>query len=170
VKLAWQPPLPIRLELLRYDNRANPEDFNPQMEWGWRTAFDNLGLVAKIGDVDLKAQALEGRTRMGFEMDGRRWVDNRFRSAFVLLDRPFGKIGIAARTELFDTRNRGSIVGEDYNESGWSAMLCAKREWAHFTGLVELIHVDSRRDDRRDHGLAAHQAQSELQLELRIHR
>ncbi|HSQ99631.1 MAG TPA: hypothetical protein VLM36_06905, partial [Sphingomicrobium sp.] len=169
-KLAWQPPLPIRLELFRYDNRANPEDFNPQMEWGWRTAFDNLGLVAKIGDVDLKAQALEGRTRMGFEMDGRRWIDNRFRSAFVLLDRPFGKIGIAARTEVFDTRNRGSIVGEDYNESGWSAMLSAKREWAHFTGLVELIHVDSRRDDRLDHGLAAHQAQSELQLELRIHR
>ncbi len=169
-KLAWQPPLPVRLELFRYDNRADPQDFNRDMEWGWRTAFDNLGVAAKIGDLDLKMQALDGRTRMGFVMNGQRWVDNRFRSAFVLLEKPIGDIGIAIRGEAFDTRNRGSIVGDDYDEHGWSAMMAAKHEWAHLTGLVELIHVSSRRDDRVDSGLAARQRQSQLQLELRIHR
>ena len=28
-KLAWQPPLPVRLELFRYDNRADPEEVEP---------------------------------------------------------------------------------------------------------------------------------------------
>src|SRR5207253_8372987 len=39
-KLAWQPPLPIRLEIFRYDNRAFPEDVTDVgPEWGWRTRF-----------------------------------------------------------------------------------------------------------------------------------
>src|SRR3954468_6329190 len=31
-KLAWQPPVPIRIELFRYDNRANPEDVDADLE------------------------------------------------------------------------------------------------------------------------------------------
>src|SRR3982751_620335 len=82
-KLSWQPPVPVRLELFRYDNRANPEDFNVDLEWGWRTQFNNLGLAANLGPgTDLKVQAMDGRTRMGFFNGDRRWVDNRFRSAF----------------------------------------------------------------------------------------
>ena len=76
-----------------------------------------------------RLQAIEGRTRMGFAEAGRRWVDNRFRSAFALLTRPFGPFGMAARAEAFDTRNRGSDVGDEYDETGWSAMLAGKREW-----------------------------------------
>lgn len=168
-KLAWQPPAPVRLELFHYDNRTNPEEFNSDMEWGWRTEFDNLGLVAQLGDgFTLKGQALDGRTRMGFAMDGRRWVDNRFRSAFALLTRPFGRIGLAARVEAFGTRNRGSLADSDYDESGWSAMLAGKREWGQMTGLVELLHVSSRREDREDLGLAPRQDQTQLQGEVRI--
>src|SRR3954463_15848279 len=33
-KLSWQPPAPLHIELFRYDNRANPEDVNAQLEWG----------------------------------------------------------------------------------------------------------------------------------------
>jgi hypothetical protein len=66
-KLAWQPPVPVRVELFRYDNRANPQDVNSAPEWGWRTQFDNLGLVADLGaGTQLKAQAMQGRTRMGY--------------------------------------------------------------------------------------------------------
>src|SRR5438105_10555633 len=32
-KLAWQPPVPVRLELFRYDNRANPQVVNADLEW-----------------------------------------------------------------------------------------------------------------------------------------
>ena len=169
-KLAWQPPIPLRIELFRYDNRANPIAVTKDFEWGWRTAFDNLGLVADLGGgAQIKAQALDGRTRMGFAENGRRWVDNRFRSAFVLVTRPVGSFGVAARIDAFDTRNRGSDVGDEYDETGWSAMVAGKREWRNFTALVELLHVSSRREDRNDLGLAPRQRQTQLQAEVRMH-
>jgi hypothetical protein len=169
-KLAWQPPVPIRIELFRYDNRANPEDVDTNLEWGWRTWFDHVGLVADLGSgTELKAQALEGRTQMGFRDGDRRWVDNRFRSAFLMLTRAFGKLGLAARIDAFDTRNRGSDVGDEYDDRGWAAMLAAKRDWAHFSGLVELLHVSSRREDREDAALEPRQRQTQFQAELRMH-
>lgn len=170
-KLAWQPPVPVRIELFRYDNRADPQAVNSQLEWGWRTRFDHVGLVADLGSgAELKAQALQGRTRMGFKEGGKRWVDDRFRSAYVLLTRPFGSVRLSVRADAFDTRNRGSEVGDEYDDTGWSAMLAARREWPHLTGLVELLHVSSRREDRDVLGLDPRQHQTQLQAEVRIHR
>ena len=169
-KLSWQLPIPVRFELFRYDNRANPEDVNANLEWGWRTQFDHLGAVAELGpSTELKLQAIDGRTRMGFAQASRRWIDNRFRSAFAMLIQKFGSIGLAARAEAFDTHNRGSDVGSEYNETGWSAMLAAKRDWGQVTGLLELLHVSSRRDTRAQIGLSPRQNQTQLQASARIH-
>jgi hypothetical protein len=169
-KLAWQPPIPVRFELFRYDNRADPRDVNMDLEWGWRTRFNNLGIVSDLGSgTELKAQAMQGTTRMGFAMDGRRWIDNRFRSAFAMITHQFGSVGLAVRGEAFDTRNRGSDVGDEYDDTGWSAMIAAKREFGMFTGLVELLHVSSRREDREEVGLRPRQNQTQLQAEVRMH-
>jgi hypothetical protein len=169
-KLSWEPPIPLRIELLRYDNRANPEWVNPDLEWGWRTWFDEVGLVADLGSgATLKGQALEGRTRMGFAEDDRRWVDNRFRSAFLLLSKPIEAVTISARAEAFDTRNRGSEVGNEYDETGWSVMAAVKRDWEHITGLLELLHVSSERENREDAGLRPRQRQNQIQAEVRMH-
>jgi hypothetical protein len=171
-KLSWQPPIPVRFELFRYDNRASPEDVNADLEWGWRTRFDNLGAVAQLGPTtEFKLQAIDGRTRMGFIEPGesRRWVDNHFRSAFAMIVHHFGAIGVAARAEAFDTRNHGSDIDDEYDDKGWSAMIAAKREWAHFTGLVELLHVSSTREDREEAGLRPRQRQTQLQAEVRMH-
>jgi hypothetical protein len=171
-KLSWQPPIPVRVELFRYDNRANPEDVNEDLEWGWRTQFDNLGAVAQLGPAtELKLQAMDGRTRMGFTEPGetRRLIDNHFRSAFAMVVYHFGSVGLAARAEAFDTRNRGSDIDDEYDDKGWSAMIAAKREWAHFTGLVELLHVSSKREDREEAGLRPRQHQTQLQAEVRMH-
>jgi hypothetical protein len=81
----------------------------------------------------------------------------------------FGSVGLATRFEVFDTRNRGSDVGSEHDDKGWSAMLAAKREWTHFTGLVELLHVSSKRDDRDLIGLRPRQRQMQLQAEVRTH-
>jgi hypothetical protein len=168
-RLAFQPPAPVRIELFRYDNRASPEDVTAQLEWGWNTQFDNVGLVARLGGgAELKAQALQGRTRMGFTEEGRRWVDNRFRSAFVLLSRPFGPVGIAVRGEAFDTRNRGSWWDGEYDEHGWSAMVAAKRRFGPVTGLVELLHVSSDNPAREHAGEGPRQRQTQLQAEVRM--
>jgi hypothetical protein len=74
-----------------------------------------------------------------------------------------------ARVDAFDTRNRGSDVGSEYDEHGWSAMLAGKREWRHFTGFVELLHVWSNSGLRRQIGEATRQPQSQVQAELRMH-
>src|SRR3954471_10583319 len=64
LKIAWQPPVPVRIELFRYDNRANPESVNADLEWGWRTQFDNIGLIADLGSgTEIKAQAMQGHSR-----------------------------------------------------------------------------------------------------------
>jgi len=113
---------------------------------------------------------MQGTTVMGFrESDGRRWVDDRFRSAFAMLVQSFGKVGVAVRAEAFDTRNHGSDVGDEYDDTGWSAMIAGRREWGPVTGLVELLHVSSRRENREDLGLKPRQRQTQLQAEVRIH-
>lgn len=168
-KLAWQPPLPVRIELFRYDNRANPEDINADLEWGWRTQFDNVGLVARPGGgAEIKVQALQGRTRMGMMEEGRRWIDNRFRSAFLLLSKPFGRFGIAVRGEAFDTRNRGSWWDDEYDEHGWSAMIAAKREFGPFAGLLEVLHVSSFNPTRGHAEERSRQRQTQLQAQVRM--
>ena len=167
-KLAWQPPVPVRFELFRYDNRADPEAVNADVEWGWRTRFNHVGAVADLGATRLKLQALSGKTRMGYAEEGARWVDNRFRSAFILVTHGFGPVGLSARAEAFGTRNRGSLINDEYDENGWSAMLAAKRDWRNFSGLVELLHVSSRREQRDELGLAPRQRQTQLQAQLRM--
>jgi hypothetical protein len=167
--LAWQPPVPFRVELFRYDNRADPEDVDSDMEWGWRTRFDQVAAAAELGGLQLKTQAMSGTTRMGYAEDGRRWVNARFRSAYLLATRPVGRVGLAVRVEGFGIRNRGSLASNLYDERGWAGMVAARREWARFTGLVELLHVSSRRDQRQELGLAPRERQTQLQAEVRIH-
>jgi hypothetical protein len=169
-KLAWAPPVPLRLELFHYDNRVDPQTVTLTPEWGWRTRFDDAGLVADLGSgAELKAQALQGRTRMGFVMDGRRFVDERFRSAYAMLTRPIGKVRIAVRAEAFDTSNRGSIWTDEYGEHGWSAMIAAKRQWRRVTALAELLHVWSDTPAREYAGEPERQTQTQLQAEVRMH-
>jgi len=102
-------------------------------------------------------------------MDGRRFVDERFRSAYAMLTKPFGKIGIAARADVFDTQNHGSIWTGEYNEHGWSAMVAAKRQWGPLTGLVELLHVWSNSPARENADEPERQRQTQLQAEVRMH-
>jgi hypothetical protein len=170
VKLALAPRAPVRFEIFHYDNRADPEAVNSDDEWGWHTSFEEAGAVADLGSgTELKAQALTGRTLMGYPRGGVRWIHNRFRSAFVLVTRPFGPVRLTARADLFATRNQGSQVDDEYDEEGWSAMIAAKHDWEHVTGLLELLHVSSRRDGLTDAGLAPRQRQNQLQAEVRIH-
>jgi hypothetical protein len=61
------------------------------------------------------------------------------------------------------------LLDEEYNEGGWAATLAAKRDWGPFTGVVELLHVSSRRDQLQEVGLAPRQRQTQLQADLRLH-
>ena len=114
-------------------------------------------LVADLGaGAELKAQAMQGRTRMGYRDAGRPL--GRQPLPLGLRDGHAGrsgKVGLAVRADAFDTRNRGSLWDDEYDEHGWSAMIAAKREWGPLTGLVELLHVWSKRERRANIGLRA---------------
>ena len=168
-KLAWQLPVPVKVELFHYDNHADPEAANADLEWGWRTRFDNAGLTADLGGgTNLRAQAMQGRTRMGPVENGDEWLDARFRSAFALLSHDFSKVGVAARAEAFDVRQNGSIVGEESEESGWALTLAAKREFGPFLGLVEAIHVFVEREGPEELELDPKRSQTRLEADLRL--
>ncbi|MEQ7874520.1 hypothetical protein ABDK56_11005 [Sphingomonas sp. ASV193] len=171
-QIAWQGPLPVRLELMHYDNRGDPEAFDAYNEWGWRTRFDAVGARAEpASGWKVIAQAIRGRTKMGYpdEDDGERWVETDFRSAFVLLTRSVGRGSVSGRVERFTTGSHGYFLDSRYSEQGWALTLAARRplsEWA--TLFVEAIHVSSRREARADVGLDPRQHQEQLQSSLRL--
>ena len=48
-KLSWQPPVPVRIDLFRYDNRANPEDVNVGSRVGLANALQPDRRCGRIG-------------------------------------------------------------------------------------------------------------------------
>lgn len=170
-KLAWTAPTVLRVEALHYDNNGNPLAVNENLEWGWRTSFNSLGLVADLDNRrELRAQGLVGRTRMGDKIGGRDWIDMRFRSAYVMITQRFDRSALSGRLDLFDTRNHGSAVDGADDEEGWAITFAAKRELGKmFTVLIEYLHVASERGARQRASLKPQQAQNQLQLVMRAH-
>jgi hypothetical protein len=169
-KIAWQPPAPITLEALYYDNRGDPEAVNAALLWGWRTRFLNLGARAQIGPgTQLIAQAMTGNTRMGIDEGEGIWVDTNFRSAFVRLSQKFGRATFSTRLDLFGTDEKGSEMEGENGESGWAAAGAGSFPiFDHAKLLVELLHVDSRREGRLRVGLDPKQRQTVVQTALRV--
>ena len=170
VKLGWSPVAMMLLEVFHYDNRADPEDVNAELEWGWRTRFDQLAATFQLDPATtFKAQALRGRSLMGFpNAAGRIWVDSHFQSAFGLLSHAFASGGLAFRAEAFSTRQDGSFNTADDGERGWATTLAAHRDLRRGLSFwVEALHIDSRRAARRREGLDPVQHQNQLQFVLR---
>jgi hypothetical protein len=102
-------------------------------------------------------------------MAGATWTDTRFRSAFVLLTRQVGPGSVSARVEAFGTHSRGSVADGEYGEDGWAITAAARRPIAPFATLViEIIHVESRREQREDAELSPMQDQTLGQLALKL--
>lgn len=169
-KLDWAPAGWLDLQAVHYDNRGNPEAVTPTLQWGWRTRFDTLGSVLSLGDWQVRAQAMAGRTEMGFAENGRLWVDTRFRSGYVMATRNFARGSASLRAEAFGTTSLGSELGPDWSERGWALTAAARREFGkHLSVLFETLHIDSRKDARAFVGLTPDQDQTQVQLALRVH-
>ncbi|THD37198.1 MAG: hypothetical protein E7773_03950 [Sphingomonas sp.] len=169
-KVDWAPTAWLDLQAFHYDNRGNPEAVTPTLQWGWRTRFDNVGAVLSFGDWQVKAQGMAGRTLMGFRENGRLWVDTAFRSAYVMATRNFARGSASLRAEAFGTTSIGSELGRDWSENGWALTAAGRRDIGkHLSALVELLHVDSRKDARVYVGLAPQQDKTLLQFALRLH-
>lgn len=170
LKLAWAPAAPFRIEAFHYANRADPEDVNAQLEWGWNTRFDQIaGEIRLTPATTFKVQALSGLSRMGYaDASGRRWVDSRFRSAFGLWTQHFAHGGLALRGEAFATTQRGTLLEAENGEHGWAATLAAHRDITPaLSAWIEALHVTSRREALSAAGLDPKQEQNQLQFVLR---
>ena len=170
-KFTWAPPGPFQIQYVHYDNHGDPQAFDAGMQWGWRTRFDHLGATLDLdAKTRLAAQAIDGTTLMGFPGVGnRRWIDMRYRSAFLLATRQFAAGSVSGRVESFSTRNRGSVVGADDDETGWAATAAVR--WPlvrHATVLGEALHVHSRRDAFARAGQSPRQDQTIVRLTLRL--
>jgi hypothetical protein len=168
-RLGWSPTEAFELQAFHYDNRGDPEAVTPGKQWGWLTKFTNIGALLTLGQLELKAQAMGGRTEMGYRIAGRIWADTSFHSAFLLATRRFERGSVSARIEAFDTRSRGSVLGGVYSEDGWAFTMAAKRALGpRFTLLGEFLHVESDKPSRAGIGLAPKQRQNQFQLALRV--
>ncbi len=170
-KLSWQARAPVRLEAFYYDNRGDPTAVNDGLQWGWDTHFLNLGLRIDFSErTRLLAQALAGTTEMGFpDGEGRYWVETGYRAAYSRLTHEIGRLSLSGRVELFETDEEGAQMSAGESEQGWA--LTAAAAWAlspDATLLAEALHVASDRPVRSRQGLHPRQAQTVVQLALRL--
>ena len=167
----WRPSSSLVVNAFYYDNRGDPEAFTHSKQWGWRTRFWNVGLVADLGpSTRLLAQAMTGTTLMGFVENGGIWLDTRFRSAYALLTHRIDAGAISGRIEAFDTKERGSIMSPaEENETGWAATAAGRWPiWDKVNLFVEALHVESKRGARARLGLPPRESQTVLQAALRF--
>jgi hypothetical protein len=173
-RFEWRPSPSVVLNAFYYDNRGDPEAFTESLQWGWRTRFWNVGLVADLGaKTRLIAQGMTGTTLMGIIPRGatRYWVDTRYRSAFALLTHQIGQGGaLSGRLEMFDTDERGSRMDPaEENEDGWAATAAVRWPlWDKFTLFVEALHMQSERGARARVGIPAKETQTVAQAALRF--
>lgn len=170
-QLKWESPAWGQWSLMRYDNRADPEAWVRQEGrrlFAWRTRFWSLGAQARLGDVVLVAQAMDGST--AFEPVAGLYLDSRFDSAFLLAawERP-GAWQPALRLDRFRIRQLPAGRANALDEDGHALTLALNwrpRPWLRVTG--EWLRIDSDRPQRRLEGRAARQRETQLQLSLRV--
>jgi hypothetical protein len=170
-RLEWRPSSAVVLNAFYYDNRGDPEAFTHSLQWGWRTRFWNVGLLADLGaNTRFIAQGMTGTTKMGFSVNDVTWVDTRFNSAFGLLTHSLGEGAISGRVEWFETKERGSRMSHaDESEDGWAATAALRWPlWKRFTGFLEVLHVESTRGARIRAGAPAKEVQTVIQAALRL--
>ena len=169
-KLEWRPPAPVVLDLAWYDNGANPHLFE-RGQWAWRTSFHEAGLTWKpTAEVEVLAQAMNGRTYFGVLTPNGWYVDVRYTAAYVLATWTRGRHRLTGRADAFSQRDRSfqRFGNTADDEDGWA--LTGDYAYALRQGLtlwLEAVRIDSNRPIRGPLGFAPRQEQLVLQAALR---
>ncbi len=169
-RLEWRPTPPLALHAFYYDNRGDKVDVTSDLQWAWATSFAEAGARWDVDErTVILAQALNGRTVMGFPTSGGRFVDMDFRAAYLLGTHTIGKSAFTARIDLFETHDRSALFLGDTNESGWALTAAWRYPLTRYLDLrAEALHVDSTRPSRSLSAEAPEQAQNLLQSSLRL--
>ncbi len=166
----WRPTGPLTLSALYYDNRGDEVGVTDDVQWAWKTTFTNAGLSLKLGEhTRLLAQAMWGRTVMGFPTPDGIFADVVFRSAYASLSHEIGPSTLTGRVDLFDVHDHSVVVDDNNDESGWALTAAWRRALSeHADVRLEALHVNSDRPSRALAGDAPRQSQTLVQSSFRL--
>ena len=151
-----------QVELLRYDNNADPFSKSSRDE-SWHTRFWSASYKDRIGGVEIISQAMSGDTSVG---DDDLYI-TRFKSVFMLASYDIGAFRISGRAEAFQTRNFPSNPQTDEDGGAFTAALFWNaKDWIRLGG--ELIVLDSRRLERASEGISPHSIEKQVQIDARV--
>ncbi|MDV6332421.1 hypothetical protein [Asticcacaulis sp. 201] len=171
-RIDWRPPAPFALNLEVYDNQGDPMALR-NGQWGWATRFYNVGAAYRLNAQDeLLTQYMAGHTATGWAVgQGRRVVDVDFESAYMLWSRRLQSGGrLSARFDWFGAKDYSRRAVDDNGETGYSATFAWLRPVSdHLDCGLEALHVISDRPARVTHDLSPKQAQTQIQVALKLH-
>ena len=169
-RIEWRPMPSLALHAFYYDNRGDKIGVTPDLQWAWATRFGEAGLSWDLDDrTRILAQGLTGRTIMGYQTPGGRFVDMDFRAAYLLATRTVGKSALTGRFDIFDTHDNSALFLGDTNEHGWAVTGAWRYPLTRLLDIrLEALHVDSTRPARVIAGEAPDQSQTVLQSSLRL--
>lgn len=164
---SWDDLRQWHLELIRYDNRADPGAHEDDY-FAWHTRFWDAGFSHHIDAFTVIAQALTGSTTITPSPSFSSTTD--FDSAFLLLGWERDVWRVAARGEVFHTKTRNTFGGAPaISENGYAltaAVSWLPRDWLKLTG--ELISLKSKRGERATVGLDPQQTETQFQLSAKF--
>lgn len=154
-----------------YDNRADPEVFNADLQWSWTTRYSHVGLKWQLTpDTELIGQYLRGDTLMRSARTGTDLVNNDFHSAYLMLSHQRGPHRLTGRIEEFSVDDRDGMAVDDNNEYGRGVTLgYGYRLSRHWFLQGEYTWLQSDRPSRQRHGLAPALRERQAQLALRYY-
>jgi len=142
-------------------------------QWGWATRFYNLGVAYRLTAQDeLLGQYMTGRTETGWQVgQGYRAIDVGFESAYLLLShRCDNGSRLSGRIDGFGAKDHSKRAVDDNSETGYSATIAWMKPLNDWLDLgVEALHVTSDRPARVTQDLTPRQAQTQIQLALKMH-
>jgi hypothetical protein len=160
----------IELRYLHYDNRADPEKFDPGIgDFAWLTRFDSVGLRAETsGGWTYIAQWLGGDTAIEPESGYERW---NFHSTFALVSKAWGPHRLSARADWFETEHVMTSYPPPGGEDGSAITVGYSYDLDdHWHGAIEFLEIRSDTSMRAFIGEPTDAVERQLQLQVRYAR
>ncbi|TDJ40461.1 MAG: hypothetical protein E2O54_08010 [Gammaproteobacteria bacterium] len=161
-------PQRVRLRLMHYDNRADPE-ISKHGQYAWRTVFNSVGFQTELPfGVGLIGQYMWGRSYMGPKSGNERAVDIDFDAKFVLLTKVLGENRFSVRREWFAVDDNDGRDFDPNGESlrGWT-LSYQRQVTPNWRVAFEWLEVEGTRDARELVGLQRNGTEDALYATLR---
>ncbi len=140
-------------------------------EYAWDTRFQAAGVNALMpNDFEIIAQAMTGLTEMGGNTPaGRPMASVRFNTAYGMLVKTLDQHQLSARFDWFEAKDRSMVIEDNNNENGYALMAAYGYQLDQYQRLMaEVLHVNSKRENRVDLGLPLRSKENQIQISYRV--